>query len=166
MDGLVPATVGRCGLPCMVALVCAGLFSACAAPPGPVAIDPAQVIRTALSEWAADFNSGRRDKVCGLFARDLRYVYGSSPERGYRQICDQLQRALADGEQTFAYAADIEEILVSGDLAVVRLDWALTVTDKADGAATTSREAGLDVFRRQADGSWKISRFIAFDKDG
>jgi ketosteroid isomerase-like protein len=32
-----------------------------------------------------------------------------------------------------------------------------------DAAETTSVEPGIDIFRRQADGSWKISRYIGYE---
>jgi hypothetical protein len=32
-----------------------------------------------------------------------------------------------------------------------------------DAAETTSVEPGIDVFRRQSDGSWKISRYIGYE---
>ena len=44
----------------------------------------------------------------------------------------------------------------------MRLVWTLTV--KQDGSETTSLEPGMDVFRRQADGTWKIIRYIAYEQ--
>lgn len=49
-----------------------------------------------------------------------------------------------------------------GDLAVVRLIWTLTVTDADKKVAETTKDRGIDIFRRQADGRWKISRYIAY----
>jgi steroid delta-isomerase len=124
---------------------------------------PAQAaIRAALTQWMADFNAGRADKVCDLFARDLVAQYRGQPERGYDALCDLLRRSLADRGKTYNYALAIKEVLVEGDLAVVRLDWTLTVRAK-DGAETTSVEPGMDIFRRQPDGSWKISRYVAYE---
>jgi ketosteroid isomerase-like protein len=54
----------------------------------------------------------------------------------------------------------IHEILVSGDLAVVRLTW--TLTAEKNGAREATAEEGMDVFRRAPDGVWSILRFIAF----
>jgi len=63
------------------------------------------------------------------------------------------------------YGLDIKEIAVSGDLAAVRLVWTLTIRPKGGGAAIVTREPGLDIFRRQSDGSWKIARLLAFEDD-
>jgi uncharacterized protein (TIGR02246 family) len=123
---------------------------------------PAQAaIRAALTQWMADFNAGRAEKVCDLFARDLVAQYRGQPERGWDALCDLLKRSLADRGKTYSYALAIHEILVEGDLGVVRLTWTLTVRGK-DGEAT-SVEPGIDIFRRQADGSWKISRYLAYE---
>jgi ketosteroid isomerase-like protein len=53
-------------------------------------------------------------------------------------------------------------LLVDGDLATVKLFWTLTTSDKAGKVLDTGVEDGLDVFRCQADGSWKIHISHAF----
>ena len=61
------------------------------------------------------------------------------------------------------YSLAINEILVSGDLAVVRLTWTLRITRNDTPGEAVSREQGMDVFRRQPDGSWKIIRYLAYE---
>jgi steroid delta-isomerase len=122
-----------------------------------------QAVRSALATWNADFNAGNADQICDLFAPDLRYDYPGFPERGYDEICTLLRTSLADRTRTFSYALDIREVIVSGDLAVVRLVWTLTVRP-AGGEAVSSREPGMDIFRQQDDGSWKIVRYLAYEE--
>ena len=73
-------------------------------------------------------------------------------------------RSLGDGARTFSYALAIKEILVWGDVAVVRLTWTLTVRDKSKARDVTSVEPGLDVFRRQGDGRRRIVRYVAYEQ--
>jgi len=120
-------------------------------------------IRTALTQWMADFNAGNADKVCSLFAPDLVAQYRGQPERGYSALCDMLKRSLNDRSKTYTYSLAIKEIIVAGDLAVVRLTWTLKVRSKDSGSEVSSDEPGMDIFRRQADGSWKIARYIAYE---
>jgi uncharacterized protein (TIGR02246 family) len=120
-------------------------------------------IRAALTKWAADFNAGNAREICDLFAPDLRYDYRGFPERGYQAICDLLQRSLADRTRRFRYSLDLKEILVSGDLAAARLVWTLTVTGPGTTGSAVSEEPGLDIFRRQPDGAWRIIRYIAYE---
>lgn len=125
--------------------------------------DAAADIKHALNQWMADFNAGRADKVCALFAPDLRADFRGQPERGYDGLCDLLKGSLADEERTFSYGLDVKEILVLGDVAVVRLVWTLTVKDK-NGRETTSVEPGMDIFKEQADGKWRIIRYVAYER--
>ena len=55
----------------------------------------------------------------------------------------------------------ISEIMVYGETAVVRVVWMLEI-DKAGSQKQTIEEPAVDIFRRQADGSWKISRYLAY----
>jgi uncharacterized protein (TIGR02246 family) len=126
------------------------------------ASDAAVEIENALKQWRADFNAGRADKVCGLFAPDLRADFRGQPERGYDALCDLLKRSLSDKEKTFSYGLDVKEILVFGDVAVVRLDWTLTVKDN-DGRVSASVEPGMDIFQKQVDGTWRIVRYMAYE---
>ena len=147
------------------ALVRSGSLSLALASPAAAQGDsPAQAaIRAALTQWMADFNAGKADKVCGLFAPDLIAQYRGQPERDYQGLCDLLKRSLNDRSKTYAYSLAIKEILVAGDVAVVRLTWTLKVKPKDGAGEVSSEEPGMDIFRRQADGSWKISRYIAYE---
>ena len=125
---------------------------------------PAQAaIRGALTQWMEAFNAGDAAKACALFAPDLIAQVRGQGERGYAAQCDLLKRSLSDPTKTYSYALALKEILVAGDVAVVRLTWTLKVRQKDTGKETTSDEFGIDIFRRQADGSWKIARFMSYD---
>jgi uncharacterized protein (TIGR02246 family) len=122
-------------------------------------------IEQALQRWTAAFNDGEADKVCDLFAPDLRYDYPGFPERGYTDICTLLHRSLADDSKHFQYELAIKEIMVSGDLAVVRLVWTLEISKPGSTAKPLrSVEPGIDVFRKQPDGAWKIARYLAYEE--
>ena len=122
-----------------------------------------QEITDALARWTVDFNAGDAEKTCALFSRELRADYRGQPERGYDGQCDILKRSLSDTTRRYSYALAIKEILVWDDVAVVRLTWTLTITPK-DGKTITSIEPGLDVFRKEADGRWRIVRYMAYEQ--
>ena len=132
--------------------VCAGATEA----------DPAVVIRAALVQWMDDFNAGRADKVCGLFAPDLLSNVRGAPQRDYPALCSVLQGALKDHSQRYSYALEIKEIRVWGDIAMVRLVW--TSKLERNGVVTVTAEPGMDIFARQTDGAWRITRFMAYDE--
>jgi ketosteroid isomerase-like protein len=122
-----------------------------------------QEITDALTQWTADFNVGDAEKTCALFSRELRADYRGQPERGFDGQCDILKRSLSDKARRYSYALAIKEILVWNDVAVVRLTWTLTIAPK-DGPTITATEPGLDVFRREADGRWRIVRYMAYEQ--
>ncbi|MEO6784208.1 MAG: hypothetical protein ABI196_25545, partial [Bradyrhizobium sp.] len=66
--------------------------------------------------------------------------------------------------RSFTYTLDLKEIVAEGDMAAVRLVWTLTATLKATGQVSTTVEQGLDVFGKGSDGSWRILRFMTYDR--
>jgi ketosteroid isomerase-like protein len=121
-------------------------------------------IRKAFAQWTEDFNARRADKVCDLFARNLISNYRGVPERGYDRQCQILNQALTGNDRRYHYALTIKEILVFGEIAIARIVWTLTIRENATGKETTVIEPGLDVFRRDPDGKWRIFRYIAYDE--
>jgi len=106
--------------------------------------------------------------VCGLFAEDVVLSYPSSPNRGRAEFCDQIGRRFEDPGHAYTYAEpDIHEILVVGDLAIVKLFWTLTVTDASGevayllpGLLALSRSA-FAVLPARAIGSTGAVRILA-----
>ena len=156
MSGLMKEMMAkRIGPACASAIFAALLCS-------PAAAAPRDDIRAALDNWTKAFNSRDAGRVCDLFARDLVAAFQGQPERDYDAICALLSKSLRDQEKSYHYSLDLKEILVSGDLAAVRLVWTLTVARKEGGVIETIEEPGTDIFRRQRDGSWRIARYLAF----
>lgn len=119
----------------------------------------ARAIEARLEQWTRDFNDKRKDAVCDLFSRQAISEFRGQPERSYEQICGLLQRSLEDSAKTYRYHLHIREILVFGDVAVVRLTWTLHIKP----LDVTSVEPGMDIFRKEADGKWRIVRYVAYE---
>jgi ketosteroid isomerase-like protein len=123
---------------------------------------PETAIRARLSAWTDAFNRGDAAATCELFSDDLRADVQGATAGDKAAVCGRIARALAKSGGKLAYNCVIHEILVSGDLAMVRLTWVLT--ERPD-RTQISRDEGMDIFRRDADGIWRIARFIAFTVD-
>jgi ketosteroid isomerase-like protein len=153
------------GQPMMYALVrlvaCAIVLLAWSSPALAVGgEDGAAVIRAELEAWTQAFNARQADKTCGIFSQNLRYKFAEIPDRGYNDICTALHRSLGDQTHRSRYTLDLQEILVYGDIAVVRLIW--TLDESKQGVTVRSLEPGMDIFQSQKDGSWKIIRYLAY----
>jgi uncharacterized protein (TIGR02246 family) len=118
-------------------------------------------IRAAIEDWRSAFNTRDEDRVCALFAPDLVANYQGEPERDYSSLCEMLRTAVRGPDVIYRYSVEINEIMVYGETAVVRLVWALEI-DKAGSPKQTIEEPAVDIFHRQVDGSWKISRYLAY----
>ena len=124
---------------------------------------PDKDIRDALAAWTRAFNARDTGPICDLFAPDLRYDFRGAPERDYEAMCSLLHRTLGDRSKTFTYSFDIREVIDSGDVAIVRLIWTSSVSLEGSSQTTATKEPGLDVFRRQPDGKWRIARYMAYE---
>lgn len=134
---------------------------ALAALPGTARADDAEDIRARLLQWTDDFNAKRIEPVCDLFSKELISTVRGQGDLDYEARCDILTKSLADPARDFHYEVDIHEVIVSGDLAVVRLTWTLFVTPMN----VTAVEPGMDVFRKEADGAWRIVRYLSYEDE-
>lgn len=128
---------------------------------GPCLADDADEIRQRIEKWTDDFNNGRREASCDLFSKTLKSDVQGQGEADYATRCALISKAIDDPQRDFRYSVDIKEIGVEGDLAFVRLDWTLTILPEG----TTSLEPGIDIFRREADGVWRIVRYMSFESE-
>lgn len=138
------------------AVLAAGLWLAAT----PALADAESDIRARLDAWTRAFNSGDKAGACDLFSRALVSDYRGQGEAGFETRCALIGKALDNRERRFRYAADIKEVIVEGNLAVVRLTWTLTITP----GDIRSVEPGMDVFRKEDDGEWRIIRYIAYEE--
>lgn len=107
---------------------------------------------------------GKRIRCARYLHSTCAPTFAANPSETTKAFVTMLTRSVNDSTRSYAYSQpDIKEILIFGDVAVVRLVWTLTVTAK-DGSKTKTIEPGMDVFGRQADGSWKIERYMSYEQ--
>ena len=97
-------------------------------PLGPALADDAADIRARLEQWTEDFNAKRVEPVCDLFSKELLSTVRGQGDTDYATRCDILTKSLNDPAREYHYDLDLHEVIVEGDLAVVRLTWTLFVT--------------------------------------
>jgi steroid delta-isomerase len=118
-------------------------------------------ITTRLQQWTTAFNAHDAAGIRDLFAPDLVAIVPGSIDGTRDQLCANLDALLARPDLQLHYDnPEIREITISGDIAVVRPIW--TLTTRKGGERDVTTEAGIDIFQRQPDGRWSISRFASF----
>jgi ketosteroid isomerase-like protein len=119
-----------------------------------------QAVRRAIDGWRNAVNAGDIDRILQITADDF-------------EIMPPGQSALSGGSAreflkgfVGQFAADLqpftnEEIIVSGDWAIQRLTYHLTLTPKSGGDPITERGDGLHILRREPGGSWRLVKDIS-----
>jgi uncharacterized protein (TIGR02246 family) len=142
----------------------AACSAAVSAPPTPDG--DAAAIRAALEQWPREWNDRNTEAVCGLFAPDVVLSCPPIPDRDFAAMCAGFAKIFAQSDRTIRYDPPvIDEILVDGDLATVRLTWTSRTTGAGIEGERVEHEKGLDVFRRQPDGLWRIHVSHAYPEE-
>ena len=113
-------------------------------------------IRQALADWVTASNAGDRHRSNQIWAKDLIGYYPGQPDDTYERELAAERRPSAP--PTVKTSLSIIEVIVSGDLAVVHDVWRFARATPNPTAADSIR--GFEVWRKQKDGTWKISRWL------
>lgn len=116
-------------------------------------------VRQAVLAMGEAFNARDPEALMALHAKDVILTDPGIPDQSYETLTKTYAalRKLRPGV-TVTTSATIEEILLSGDLAVVRIIWTTTESPRN----STRFMKGLQVWRRESDGSWKFARGMNF----
>ena len=145
-------------LPSLIALVTAtAIGTGCAGPPTPAA--DAAGARTAINNLRAAVNAGDTTAFFRLTADDFEvFPPGVEPLKG-AAARDIFRGLFAESSPSLEPFSN-EELEVSGDWAMQRYSFRLTLRPKAGGTATTEAGSGLHIWRRGADGQWRLAKDI------
>jgi ketosteroid isomerase-like protein len=148
--------------PWLAVLASFTLLGAAACAPKPAPIDTSAdvaALRAAQDHEAAMISSGNVDSALTPYTSDVVMMPPNEPAiNGTAALRTWFEALLKDNSASPRYTGF--EADVSGDLAVVRYTGELTVTPKKGGAAMTETVKGIHVYKRQADGSWKIAQDV------
>jgi ketosteroid isomerase-like protein len=112
-------------------------------------------IRETLAHWVEATNHGDYKSALAVWAPDLI----GWPPAGQDDTYERETKFASMQPQPMTFALKIEEVIADGSMAVVRDIW--TQTDReASGTEKVETFRSFEVWRRQADGAWKISRWI------
>ncbi len=144
------------------AIVCAALFTFSCAQPKPAeppdtrAADEA-TIRAADADWAKAADAKDLDKCMSYYLDDAVLLGPGAPAQvGKENIRKFIQGMISAPGMQIAFPSATVTVARSGDLAEDRGTYQVSVTDKK-GKATTQTGQYVLVWKKQADGSWKIA---------
>ena len=142
--------------PAVMLTVCA----ACATPRVDVTADKEQIARN-IADWKDLAKSDETDKILTYFADDIMIFPAGQPvvkgrEALRRQVESRHAVETRTGQRRTTTWDVPSSITVSrgGDLAYVVTGNSVTTTD-ASGSSATVRNKGIQIWRKEPDGSWK-----------
>jgi ketosteroid isomerase-like protein len=114
-----------------------------------------------FSHWTEAFNQQNLQATCDLFSKSLVADYQGAPQKTYHSLCKSFEDLFQRKNVHYHYSYQIHDIYRKDDLAAVRITWYLTI-DENRKKLRSSVDQGLDVFKRESDGQWRIVNYIAY----
>ena len=152
----------------ITALVALALIVAACAPPAeepePAAEAPTQAediaaIRSGVDEGIAAFHAGDAAALAACYTEDAVVMPPNQPAVIGKEAMQSDFQTRFD-QFTGKLTAHTAEVEVAGDWGFIRMNYTETLTPKAGGEPTEDSGKWLQIWRRGADGSWKVAREI------
>ena len=125
-------------------------------------MDDVYAINVAKSQYRDGFNTGNVEQVVAVFAPEFTDMSDGQPSRYRADAAAKLRRRL--GEMFAAYDATLKVIIIAiSVIGNVAFDYGwheLRPLPKAGGEALQRRTRYLDIWGKQPDGSWRISKYM------
>lgn len=118
-----------------------------------------------FDEWTAAFNARDLAQSCALFSKSLTADYQGAPSKTYSSLRNGFKKVFRDKNRRYQYRFDLHHVYRSGDLAVARITWYLSIYENGRLISSTE-DRGLDVFKRSRHGKWEIVYYLAYEHDG
>lgn len=113
-------------------------------------------IRAQEAQWEKDYAAKDADALAGHYTSDAALAGPGDPlatsSADRRKI---LQNMVGDPNLKLTFSADRVHVASSGDYAISRGHYSMTMTDQGTKKPTSGTGSYLTVYQKQSDGSWK-----------
>jgi uncharacterized protein (TIGR02246 family) len=116
-------------------------------------------IEAANAVTVAAVNAGDATKFVTNYADDAVLMFPNAPAMRGRAEIEAGIKAMMEGATFSGMKATIEDVMLAGDLAIETGSNEMTITPKG-GKAMVDKGKYITVWKRQADGSWKVVRDV------
>ena len=110
-----------------------------------------------LSEYAAALYAGDLSRLSSLWTDDVIAMPPNEPMVAGKEAVRAWHQNLFD-KYLLKQPMSPDEVEISGDWALVRISASRTITPKAGGESTEDTLKAFSIFKRAADGTWKLHR--------
>lgn len=119
--------------------------------------DDEQAIRQLIERWISATREGDVATVLGLMAPDVIFLAaGQPPMQGREAFAKGLNTVLS--ENVIDSVSQVDEVVVSGDLAYCRTRLSVTITSRHGKLPIQRTGHTLSILRKGAGGQWQLTR--------
>ena len=111
-------------------------------------------VRRAELAFAASVMENRPDRFAAALDEGAVFV-GGGVSRGKAEVVESWKGYFAEGRPYFEWHPELVELSADGELGLSRGPWTIRAKDK-DGKEVEQKGTFNSVWRRQADGSWRV----------
>ena len=124
-----------------------------------------KAIRDSEAAWVKAFATKEPAKAAAFYADDADSMLPDTPLMTGRQaILAGMKPELGDPNFSLVFAPAKVEIAKSGDIAYTQGRFAYTTTDPKTGKRVGQAGNYVEVYKKQADGTWKVEEDIATEE--
>jgi uncharacterized protein (TIGR02246 family) len=115
-------------------------------------------IRAAHRQFISAINAGELDRAFSYVADDFVAMPECAPNRTRTEFYEGFVPFLERHRPSYDFT--VQELVITGDWAYERIQYSGTITPKTGGTARATSWRALAIWRRQRDGTWKVTRYI------
>jgi len=126
--------------------------------------DDAAAVKQAFAAFNSDIAAKNVEAIKAHYASDaVMIIPGQAPFVGIDAIMGDYNQYAADKAGKYVPGAETTAISLGGDVAYGEVNYQTTFTNPTTKAVETRDRYNLTVFKKQADGSWKVVRDVNTD---
>jgi uncharacterized protein (TIGR02246 family) len=114
-------------------------------------------VRAEFARWTAAYRAHDLAGTMAIFDPGVRFAFQGGPDSGYAELRRGYEQEFRGGS-TAVWVGAIDEVIASGDVAAEFSTWQLV--DPTGRVLEHNR--GMDLFRRDAHGRWRIIRSLNY----
>jgi len=122
-----------------------------------------QAIKNIVAELEAALNAGDTDRYIPFYADNIVEIYPNEPAYIGKEAIRSRDKQMFE-EMTLQDVYTVQDVKVSGNLAVAHFLWSTTVIFKASGETDDTNGNWIMVFEKQSDETWKVVYSIWSDE--
>ena len=121
-----------------------------------------EAILNAISKISDYYNRNQHDSALQFYSKDIKVSFPDEPDMDYNGFLA-AYRAMKQRSGVTVHTRDsVEEVIVDGDLAIVRFSWLTRFKNNSTGAERSWRARDFTVWRKESDGQWRFYRGMWF----